>query len=122
MKQALRSLRRAPLFTLPVLMTLALAIGAASATFSLLWTVVLRPLPFAGADRLVAIFGTRPGRGQLSLSLPDLRDFARPAPSLESAAAYRDRTFTLDTGNGELPVVDAGLVTPRFFEALAVQP
>src|ERR1700709_825831 len=103
LKLALRSLRRAPLFTLPVLITLALAIGAASATFSLLWTLVLRPLPFADASRLVAIFGVRPGRGQLWLSTADLSALAAQSPSLQSAAAFRDRTFTLDTGNGELP-------------------
>jgi putative ABC transport system permease protein len=117
-----RSLRRSPLFTFPVVITLALAIGAACAMFSLLWALVLRPLPFADASRLVAIFGTKPGRGQLWLSLADLRDLSAQSPSLQMSAAYRDRTFTLDSGNGDLPVVDAGMVTPDFFETLGVHP
>jgi putative ABC transport system permease protein len=121
-KFALRSLLRAPLFTFPVLITLTLATAAACAMFSLLWALVLRPLPFAEADKLVAIFGTKPGRGQLWLSQADLRDLTSQSPSLQMSAAYRSRTFALDSGNGELPVVNAGMVTPRFFETLGVQP
>jgi putative ABC transport system permease protein len=120
LKLALRSLRRAPLFALPVVLTLALAIGAACAMFSVLWALVLRPLPYPRADELVSVFGTKPGRGPLWVSLADLRDFEAQAPSLQSAAGYRFRTFTLDTRAIDLPVVEVAMVTERFFETLGV--
>src|SRR5882724_11126687 len=55
LRQALRALRRAPAFTVTVIATLALGIGANSAVFSAIYAVLLRPLPFPDADRLVKV-------------------------------------------------------------------
>ena len=63
-KHAARSLVRAPGFTLVVLTTLSLAIGANAAIFSVVKVVLLEPLPFPNADRLVQIAGTAPGTDQ----------------------------------------------------------
>ena len=63
-KHAARSLVRAPGFTLIVVATLALAIGANAAIFSVVNAVLLEPLPFPNADRLVHIAGTAPGTDQ----------------------------------------------------------
>ena len=63
-RHAARSLGRAPGFTLIVVATLALAIGANTAIFSVVNAVLLQPLPFPNADRLVHIGGTAPGTDQ----------------------------------------------------------
>src|SRR5690348_1303848 len=64
--QALRSLRRAPSFTVIALTTLSLGLGATTAIYSVLDSVVLRPLPYRNADRLVAVLhpATVPGNGE----------------------------------------------------------
>src|SRR5262245_49561122 len=64
LKHAARSLLRAPGFTVVVVATLALAIGANTAIFSVVRVVLLKPLPFPSADRLVYIGGTAPGTDQ----------------------------------------------------------
>jgi hypothetical protein len=60
-KHAARGLVRAPVFTIVIMLTLALAIGANTAIFSVAKVVLLEPLPFPNADRLVHIGGTAPG-------------------------------------------------------------
>ena len=73
---ALRGLRRQPLFTLVTVLTLAVGIGANTAIFSLLYQVLLRPLPYANADRLVFVWNTYPlmGLPQAGVSIPDYVD------------------------------------------------
>lgn len=63
-KHAARSLARAPVFALVIVVTLALAIGANTAIFSLVEAVLLEPLPLPNADRLAHIGGTAPFRGR----------------------------------------------------------
>src|SRR5690349_4341247 len=71
-RQAARSLLRAPGFALVVILTLALPIGANTAIFSVVNGVLLKPLPFPNSDRLVAIGGTAPGTDQpAELGVPD---------------------------------------------------
>jgi len=60
---ALRSLRRAPAFTLAAVLTLALGIGATTAIFSVVYGVLLKPLPFHEPERLVALYQLAPGFG-----------------------------------------------------------
>ncbi len=82
-RHAARSLGRAPGFTLIVVATLALAIGANAAIFSVVNVVLLKPLPFPNADRLVFIGGTAPGTDQPEdLGVPDelYFDTARASP------------------------------------------
>ena len=71
-----RSFRKQPIFTLVAILTLTLGIGANTAIFSLLYQVLLRPLPFADPERLVFIWNTYPrmGLSKASVSIPDYMD------------------------------------------------
>ena len=90
-KHAARGLGRAPGFTLVVVATLALAIGANTAIFSVVNVVLLQPLPFPNADRLVHIGGTAPGTDQPEeLGVPDelYVEYKESVPALEDLALY----------------------------------
>jgi putative ABC transport system permease protein len=86
---ALRGWRRAPGFTAVVLVTLALAIGANTAIFSALYAVLLRPLPYPNADRLVRLIGDNPltGTTNSAISAADFLDWRRDARSFEQLGA-----------------------------------
>ena len=72
-RYAIRSLRKQPIFTLVAVLTLTLGIGANTAIFSLLYQVLLRPLPYGAADRLVFVWNSYPlmGLRQEAVSIPD---------------------------------------------------
>ena len=93
-RYALRSLRKQPVFTLVAVLTLTLGIGANTAIFSLLYQILLRPLPYANADRLVFVWNTYPliGLPQASVSIPDYLDRKTQAPAVEDAALFTGRS------------------------------
>jgi putative ABC transport system permease protein len=120
---AVRSLAKRPGFSLVVIVTLALGIGANTAIFSVVDAVLLRPLPFAEPDQLVRVRGGTWGSqefGNLSpMDFLDLRDRTRRLQSLAAFNNYADATLT---GAGE-PVRLAGTrVTDAFFRVLRVAP
>ncbi|HEX8685509.1 MAG TPA: hypothetical protein VF654_03380, partial [Pyrinomonadaceae bacterium] len=99
----MRTLLKRPGFTLVAVVTLALGVGANSAIFSVVNAVVLRPLPYAAPERLVALWGNLNQKGfeELELSAPEYTDFRRRgAHVFEDAAAYSAGGFNL-TGAGE---------------------
>jgi predicted permease len=120
---ALRSLRRAPAFAVAVILILALGIGLSTTVFGALYSVVVRPLPYADGERLVMLWqhdDVRPS-GLMNLSHPALADLQRDSTAYELLAAFSYQEFTVD-GNG-LPERLTGLgVSPRLFESLGVQP
>src|SRR5438105_12091777 len=99
---AARMLRKSPGFTAVALTTLALGIGANTAIFSVVNAVLLRPLPYARPERLVAVYQTLPSRGISSngVSYLNYSDWAGRARSFERLGAIRMHDFTL-TGQGE---------------------
>ena len=122
-RYALRGLRTSPGFAATALLTLALGIGATTAIFSVVRGVLLEPLPFAEADRLVRVWHAKPAEGieQGSVSEPDFLDWRAQSRSAESMGAYffADGLSGLDlTGNGEPERLSAALVTDGFFETL----
>jgi len=123
LRYALRTLRRRPDFTAVALLTLALGIGANSAIFSVVHTVLLQPLPFAEPDRLVQIWESRVDRGWNRASVApgnywDLKDMNR---TFEDLGVFSGQSMNL-TG-GEFPQrISAGRVSAGFFSILGVRP
>ncbi len=122
-RYALRSLRKQPIFTLVAVLTLTLGIGANTAIFSLLYQVLLRPLPYAAADRLVFIWNGYPlmGLPQASVSIPDYLDRKNQAQGIEDATLFSFRAVNLTT-QGQPEQLRSLLVTPSFFTTLGRQP
>jgi predicted permease len=122
-RYAVRALRKQPVFTLVAVLTLTLGIGANTAIFSLLYQVLLRPLPFPEADRLVFVWNSYPltGLNQASVSIPDYIDRKTQAPAIEDATLFTGRSVTLADG-GQPEQVRALAVTPSFFSTLRRQP
>src|SRR5215510_6684541 len=85
----LRTLRKSPGFTAVAVLTLALGIGANTAIFSMIEGVVLAPLPYRQAERLVAVLQTRPDNPRGSVSGPDFQDWQRNARSFEQMVGMK---------------------------------
>jgi predicted permease len=125
-RYGLRVLGRAPSFSLAVIGVLALGIGANTAIFSLVNTVLLRPLPFEDPSRLVRIFhvppqSTFPGMETFSVSPANFYDWQRSARSFDGMALYRFRDFAL-TGTGNAESVVAAAVGAGFFDIVRAKP
>lgn len=120
---ALRVLRRSPGFTAVALLTLALGIGANSAIFSVVNGVLLEPLPYADADRLVYIYSRFPTLefDEFWVSPPEYRELQERSRSFQSIGAWR--TTRVNIAGAENPArVTAALVTAEFFTTLGVSP
>jgi putative ABC transport system permease protein len=124
-RYAIRSLLNTTGFTAVAVITLALGIGANTAMFSVVNTVLLRPLPFRDPQRLLAVVETDPRAGenapQMSVSYPDFVDIRARSRTLEAIAAFKDSSGTL-TGSGEAVHVNAESVSAGLFNLLGVQP
>jgi len=88
---ALRMLRKSPSFTAVAVLTLALGIGANTAMFSVMHGVVLAPLQYTNADRLVMVWENNPRFPQTWVSYPNFRDWQRSARSVQQMAAFRQQ-------------------------------
>jgi putative ABC transport system permease protein len=117
---ALRSLRRAPGFTAMVVFTLALGIGANSAIFSVVDAVLLRPLPFADAGRVVNLAWGGSGHLQ-ALSSVKFQYWHDQARAFDAMATWRSLPGRID-GGGEVLAVRALAVSPDFFPVLGYVP
>jgi predicted permease len=119
---AARTLTKKPGVTFVLVLALALGIGANTAIFSVVNAVLLRPLPYQDAGRLVWIWGTNPQNDidHETASLPDYHDWKTQAQSFEEMGAWGNSRITL-TGDGEPERFDAAYVTSGFFEVLGAQ-
>jgi putative ABC transport system permease protein len=120
---AIRALGKQPGFTAVVLLTLALGIGANAAIFSVVNAVVLRPLPFRDANRIVVIWGNlrRPGVEEIPGSAGEYVDYRDRNRSFDVVAAYDTLGFNL-TGGGDPERVEGAVVSTTFFSLLGVAP
>jgi putative ABC transport system permease protein len=122
MRQLVRGLRRAPGFTFTVTLTLALGIGANSAVFSVVNAVLLRPLPYPEADRLVYVGAAVRGDPETLLSGPEWADLVAEADVLTDVAGiFGDGTGSLTTG-GRPEAVTYRVVSPPYFDVYGVPP
>ena len=125
-RYAARVLIRTPSFTLAVIAVLALGIGANTAIFSIVNTVLLRPLPFHEPDRLVRLFHVPPqdafpGMKTFSVSPANFYDWQRSARQFEGMAIYQFRSFVMTGGSGAQEVL-AAAVGAGFFEIARARP
>ena len=120
LRYAARSLRNSPGYATTAILTLALGIGANTATFSALYGVVLEPLPYQDPDRLalVALYN-RSLRYATDLSYPDFIDWQRDARSFEQIAAFMPTGFDL-ANPGQAEHVEGYQVSANFFNTLGL--
>jgi len=121
---ALRSLRRAKILTGTVVVTLALGIGANAAIFSVVKSVLLRPLVNRDPDRLLYIRQTAPGVGtdNLTFSMPEISDLESRTKTISEFGDFSTVQFTL-IGFGPQPrMVTAGVVNGSFFHVMGLRP
>ena len=121
LKYSVRMLRKNPGFACVVVITLALGIGANTAIFSFVNAVILNPLPFPDADRLVVISEISKEGMEIGASLPNFQDWQVRAKSFEEIGCYRFDTFNL-TGMGSPQRLVGQEVTLNYFRILGVQP
>lgn len=117
-RYAVRMLLKKPGFAAVAVVTLALGIGANTAIFTIVNSVLLRPLPYPDPERLVMIWGTHPQIGREAASLPDFVDWRRQSRSFQYMAAAARRNFNL-SGGAEPERLLGALVTREFFAVLA---
>jgi predicted permease len=118
---ALRLLTRRPGFTIIAVLSLALGIGANTAIFSVIDAVLLRPLPYADADRLVNMYETAPQMERGSVSAPDYLDWQVQSQTFSRLAAYVSADMNLQ--NTAAPERLAALKTSsNLFSLLGVKP
>jgi predicted permease len=121
-RYAVRQLRNAPTFSLAVILTMALAIGANTAIFSVVDSVLLCALPFQGSDKLLCVWH---GDGQsytwYTFSFPRFTYFQENLKQLADLAAYDDEVVTLRDKTGPVRL-EGGRVSANFFSLLGVRP
>jgi putative ABC transport system permease protein len=122
-RQAWRSLRRRPAYLMAAVLTLGFGAGVTTAVFSLVDTVLLKPLPFPDGDRLVTVFESSPSaREKTSLIAPGrLEDWHRLNRSFVALSGSHSENVT-DTSGAEPERLEGRRVAPRFFAVYAMPP
>jgi predicted permease len=123
MRQAFRALVRAPRFTLVVSLTLALAVGTNTIVFSAVSGILLQPLPFRDAGRVVGIYSTAPGLGypQFPLSAGVFFAYKDEARPFENMGIYQQSGASL-TGGGDPEIVRSARMSASVFSTLGAVP
>jgi putative ABC transport system permease protein len=122
-RYAFRMLRKNPGFTAVAVLTLALGIGANTAIFSVVYAVLLKPLPYANPNQLVTAFqaNTQEGIPETGTSYPNFEEWRAQNHVFSELATINFHQLTL-TGRGEPSEVDTCVVTPEHFAVLDVKP
>jgi predicted permease len=118
---AARQLRRAPGFTLLAVLTLGLGIGANSSMFSVTNGIMLKPLPYANADRLERIWRATPQFREGNFSASDVVALREAEAAHGEFAAYRGRAASLSDAGAPAELASSALATANFFSVLGVQ-
>jgi predicted permease len=122
-RYSVRVLRKSPSFTTVSILTLALGIGACTALFSVIDTVLLRALPYQSPERLVTVTETLPGMGadEIGVAAGEYQDYRSQNRSFSQVAAYESEGFNL-TGMGQPLRINAAKMSASAFPLLGVSP
>src|SRR6185295_5474530 len=120
---AFRNLARVPGFAVAFVLTLGLGIGANTAIFSVINGVLLRPLPYPEADRMMHLRQPQVAAGveDSAFSFPEVADYRSRSKTIDQFVEFGDWTFNV-LGRGEPHRATGGLVTANFFPMLGAQP
>ena len=126
-RYSVRLLRKSPAFTVVALAALALGLGAATAIFSVVDAILLKPLPFPNANRLLVIWEKNPAQNEsrLLVAAGNFLEWRRQARTLEAAGAFQDLHVTLTDGPDgpiEAEELPAQRVSSELFPLLGIQP
>src|SRR4029077_2620393 len=119
-RYALRLWRRRPGFAAVAILTLALGVGANTAMFSIVNAVLLRPLPYADADRLVSVFTKSSSFRQGLLSYKEYEEIRRQSGTIESIGLFLPQSVNL-TGANEPQRLTGNFVSGSFFDVLGLK-
>ena len=123
LRYSARMLIKNPGFTAVAVLALTLGIGANTAIFSIVYSVLLRPLPFSDPARLMQVWEAKPaqGRTEILASFPNFADWRDQNHVFEQVVAYSEWNFNL-TGTGEPERIRSAIVSPAFFSTLGIKP
>ena len=123
LRYVLRSLSRAKVFAIAVVLTLGLGIGANTAIFSAVRGVFLRPLPHADGDRLMYLRHHTLNQGQtnVAFSVPEINDFRTQSRTMQQIAEYSPLTLSL-VEKTDASQIDVGLVTGNYLSVMGLKP
>ena len=116
-----RTLRKSPGFAVVAVIALALGIGANTAMFSVVNSVLLRPLPYAQPESLLRIYTSMPQFRDASISYPNFLDWQQRSRSFEAMAAYRTTSFNL-TGSANPERLRGEMASSTIFPVLGIKP
>ena len=121
---ALRTLRRSPMFAASAVLALALGVGANTAVFSVVYAVLLKPLPYPEPDRLVKLseYNQTEGRDDGRVSRGTFADWQARARTVESLAVYSSGGESLWTIGDRLQVVRVAAASPALTRVLSIEP
>lgn len=120
-RYGVRKLVKSPGFTVVALIAIMLGVGTNSAIFSIVNTVLLRPLPYKSPDQLITVWSTAPGVGQSQLrtALPTINDWREQTKSFDGMAAYAFNLYNV-TGIDEPEQVVSAQVSEDFFSVVGM--
>lgn len=121
LQYAIRRLFNSPSFSAIAILTIALGIGANTAIFSVVNGVLINPLRFPNANRIVVLYEELPGFKDGSISYPNFIDWQRKNESFSQLAAYRPTGYNL-SGEGEPEHLHGEMISAGFFEILGLKP
>src|SRR5258708_19033111 len=123
LRYALRTLRRSPGFAVSAILALALGIGANTAVFSVVYAVLLKPLPYAEPDRLVRLYERNPAQGieRGGVSPGTFVDWRARSRTVESVALFTQGSALWTIGDG-LEAVPLAAISPALFDIMRVRP
>jgi len=123
LRYGVRMLTKNPGFTVVAVLALTLGIGANTAIFSVVNSVLLRPLPYSEPGRLVQLWevDAKKKTSEMPASYPNFADWRDQKNAFEEVAAYSDWTFNL-TGTGEPERIRSAIISPAFFSTLGIKP